>query len=97
MSHIHSFNFTHMHTHTHTKHTHAYTHTNTHTHTHVYGSHSPLAHRRAAHDLNGTTPTWNGQVRRDIVDVVAGLGQLKAKGLETLGLTTNGITLSKQV
>jgi len=43
--------------------------------------------------LTGGEPT----VRRDIVDVVAGLGQLKAKGLETLGLTTNGITLSKQM
>jgi len=36
-------------------------------------------------------------VRPDIVDVVAGLGELKAKGLETLGMTTNGITLSKQM
>ena len=37
------------------------------------------------------------QVRPDIVDVVTGLGKLKAKGLETVGITTNGITLSKQV
>jgi molybdenum cofactor biosynthesis enzyme MoaA len=36
-------------------------------------------------------------VRPDIVEVVAGLGKLKERGLETLGITTNGITLSKQV
>ena len=31
------------------------------------------------------------------MEVVAGLGKLRAKGLQTLGMTTNGITLSKQV
>ena len=37
-------------------------------------------------------------VRPDIIDVVGGLGKLKASGgLETIGITTNGITLVKQL
>ena len=36
-------------------------------------------------------------VRPDIVEVVAGLGRLKERGLETLGVTTNGITLAKHL
>ena len=34
------------------------------------------------------THELNTQVRQNIVDVVAGLGELKAKGLEALGMTT---------
>ena len=58
-------------------------------------------HRRSRSERRNTpivmTTRRAMQVRPDIVDVVAGLGELKAKGLETLGMTTNGITLSKQV
>eukprot|EP00960_Hanusia_phi_P032735 750033-Hanusia_phi.AAC.3 len=36
-------------------------------------------------------------VRKDIVEVVARLGSLKEKGLETLGMTSNGITLGRHL
>ena len=43
--------------------------------------------------LTGGEPT----VRKDLIDIVSGLNQLKTKGLKTLGMTTNGIALEKKL
>jgi uncharacterized radical SAM superfamily Fe-S cluster-containing enzyme len=43
--------------------------------------------------LTGGEPT----VRKDLVEVVAKLNQLKAKGLETLAMTSNGVVLKRRL
>lgn len=36
-------------------------------------------------------------VRKDLVDIIAGLSQLRPHGLETIAMTTNGVTLSRKL
>ncbi|XJO77273.1 hypothetical protein BDV3_001874 [Batrachochytrium dendrobatidis] len=43
--------------------------------------------------LTGGEPT----VRKDLLDIVAGLNTLKSKGLKSIGMTTNGIALKKKL
>lgn len=43
--------------------------------------------------LTGGEPT----VRKDLVDIVSDLNSLKASGLETIGMTTNGLVLHRML
>ncbi|ORX56942.1 molybdopterin synthase [Hesseltinella vesiculosa] len=43
--------------------------------------------------LTGGEPT----VRPDLLQIVQGMGQLKAKGLQSLGITTNGLVLKRKL
>lgn len=43
--------------------------------------------------LTGGEPT----VRRDLVDIVAGLNELRPLGLNTIGMTTNGVALKRKL
>ncbi|MCO5604466.1 hypothetical protein L7F22_058632 [Adiantum nelumboides] len=43
--------------------------------------------------LTGGEPT----LRRDLIDIVADLGKLRGQGLQQIGITTNGITLTRQL
>ena len=43
--------------------------------------------------LTGGEPT----LRRDLIDIVADLGKLRGQGLQQIGITTNGVTLTRQL